>query len=114
AQVKVFHCDHCGALVFFENSRCVTCGHALAFLPGPFVMSSLEQVNDQEWVSPIAATQGRRYRLCSNYIEQDNCNWAVASEEAQPLCHSCRLTTIIPDLTQPGSLAALYKLEAAK
>jgi len=112
--VKVFHCDHCGALVFFENSRCVACGHALAFLPEPFVMGSLEQVNEQEWVSPIAATNGRKYRLCSNYVERDNCNWAVGSEDGQALCYSCRLTTVIPDLDVPGQLTALYKLESAK
>ena len=112
--MKVFHCDHCSALVFFENSQCVTCGHALAFLPELFVMGSLEQVNDQEWVSPIPAANGRKYRLCRNYIERDDCNWAVASEDTQGLCHSCRLTTVIPDLDAPGQFTALYKLEAAK
>jgi hypothetical protein len=31
--MKVFHCDNCSALVFFENVRCVKCDHALAYLP---------------------------------------------------------------------------------
>jgi len=30
--VKVFHCDHCGQLLFFENTACMNCGQAVAFL----------------------------------------------------------------------------------
>ena len=30
--MKIFHCDHCDNLVFFENTHCVNCGHVLAFL----------------------------------------------------------------------------------
>ena len=25
--MKIFHCDHCQQLVFFENIRCVKCEH---------------------------------------------------------------------------------------
>ena len=31
--MKVFHCDHCGQLLFFENVNCVRCGRALAYVP---------------------------------------------------------------------------------
>jgi len=31
--MKVFHCDHCDQLVFFENTVCVKCGNTLAYLP---------------------------------------------------------------------------------
>jgi hypothetical protein len=31
--VKVFHCDNCRHLVFFENTRCVRCESTLAYLP---------------------------------------------------------------------------------
>lgn len=31
--MKIFHCNHCRQLVFFENIQCVKCGHALAYLP---------------------------------------------------------------------------------
>ena len=30
--MKVFHCDHCGQVLFFENSTCVTCGRRVAYL----------------------------------------------------------------------------------
>jgi hypothetical protein len=117
--VKVFHCDHCGALVFFENVHCVSCGHALAFLPDLGVLGSLEQANPNgasagQWTSPIAEASGRKYRLCANYQSQDNCNWAIAEHDPEALCRSCRLTTIVPDASDAEQRAAWYKLEIAK
>lgn len=112
--MKVFHCDHCRALVFFENVRCVKCDHALAYLPDLAVVGSLSQGPDRLWVSPIERAQGGKYRLCQNYVEHDICNWAVPAEDPNPLCASCRLTRTIPDLSQPGNKEAWYKLETAK
>lgn len=112
--MKVFHCDHCGALVFFENVKCVNCGHALAFLPDIAVLGSLEQFEDGTWISPLPQSQGRKYRLCSNYVQYDVCNWAVQEGDPQALCVSCRLTTIVPDASDPVQLNSWYKLELAK
>ena len=53
APMKVFHCDHCRQLVFFENVRCVGCGHALAYLPDLGVIGSLEEAGDGLWRSPL-------------------------------------------------------------
>ena len=50
--MKVFHCDHCGHLVFFENTRCVSCGHLLAFLPDLMLVGSLDPA--------VATDDGRR------------------------------------------------------
>jgi hypothetical protein len=111
--VKVFHCDHCGALVFFENVKCVNCGHQLAFLPDLAVVGSLEQSGDT-WVSPLPKSQGKTYRLCDNHAKYDVCNWAVEASDPNPLCISCRLTTVIPDASDPAQRNAWYKLEVAK
>jgi hypothetical protein len=54
------------------------------------------------------------YRLCDNYTQQNVCNWAVAADDPQSLCRSCRLTRMIPDLRQPGYKEAWYRLEVAK
>lgn len=130
--MKVFHCDHCDALVFFENSHCVSCGHMLAFLPDLGAMGSLErstananslsdgqaaEVNGtipEEWVSPMPQARGRTYRTCLNYANNDVCNWAVPSGDVEALCISCRLTTVIPDQNEPSQRVAWYKLEVAK
>ena len=79
--MKVFHCDHCGHLVFFENTQCVSCGHVLAFLPDLLLVGSLDAIapgeSDGPWPSPLSAAAGRTYRLCANYADASVCNWAV-------------------------------------
>jgi hypothetical protein len=112
--VKVFHCDHCKALVFFENVRCVKCDHALAYLPDLEVVGSLSAAEGNLWTSPLPRAGGRKYRLCANYVEHNVCNWAVPEDDPNPLCRSCRLTRVIPDLSRPGNKAAWFKLETAK
>lgn len=112
--MKVFDCDHCGQLVFFENVFCLSCGHALAYLPDLGVIGSLEPLGDGLWRSPLPEAAGHSYRLCSNYSQLNVCNWAVPSSDPNPLCRSCRLTRVIPDLSRPGNKEALYKLEVAK
>ena len=111
--MKVFHCDHCDHLVFFENTQCVACRHVLAFLPDLMDVGSLERAGDR-FTSPLPAAAGRGYRLCGNYGGNNICNWAVVDTDPNPLCESCRLTTMIPDLTGPGRRHAWYRLELAK
>jgi hypothetical protein len=112
--VNIFHCDHCDQLVFFENVQCTRCGHRLAYLPDLGCMGSLEADEEGWWRSPIPAARGATYRLCANYAQHDVCNWVVEAADANPLCRSCRLTRVIPDLAVPGNKAAWYKLEVAK
>ena len=112
--MKVFHCDHCDQLVFFENTQCVACGHTLAFLPDLMDVGSLdpEPAGADRFTSPLAP--GRADRLCGNYVQHNVCNWAVVADDPNPLCESCRLTRVIPDLTAPGTADAWYRLEMAK
>jgi hypothetical protein len=110
--MRVFHCDHCGHLIFFENTSCVSCGHPLAFLPALMQVGSLDPGEEDRWTSP-RCPEGA-YRLCANYREAQVCNWAVDAADPNPLCLSCRLTTVIPDLSVDGHKAAWFKLEAAK
>ncbi len=112
--MKIFHCDHCQQLVFFENVRCLTCDHPLAYLPDLETMGSLVAAGTNLWRSPLPQAEGRGYRLCENYTQHNVCNWAVAAQDPQPLCRSCRLTHTIPDLSHPGYKEAWYRLEVAK
>lgn len=112
--MKVFHCDHCQHLVFFENIQCVKCEHALAYLPDIGDMVSLEPGEQGVWHSPLPELKHRAYRLCDNYTKENVCNWAVPVEDPNPLCASCRLTSVIPDISKPENKVAWYKLEIAK
>lgn len=114
ATVKIFHCGHCGQLVFFENVRCLRCGHPLAYLPLRGTMASLEPDGQGGWRSPVAEPRQASYRLCANYDRENVCNWGVPAEDPNPLCRSCRLTRVIPDLSQPNAKQAWYRLEVAK
>jgi hypothetical protein len=112
--MRIFHCDHCENLAFFENTHCVQCGHVLAFIPDLMEMGSLDAQDDGTWTSPHPAAAGRTYRLCANYVGAQVCNWVVDAEQPETLCAACLLTTTIPDLSAAESAAAWYKLEVAK
>jgi hypothetical protein len=112
--MRTFHCDHCQQLVFFENFQCVNCEHPLAYLPDFADMGSLETAGTGLWQARQPGAEGRVFRLCKNYTLENVCNWAVAAEDANPLCQSCRLTRIIPELAKPGHRTAWYRLEVAK
>jgi len=111
-RMKIFHCDHCDQLAFFENTQCVRCGHLLAFLTDLAEIGSLESSDQLTWTSPMA--RDATYRLCRNYTEANVCNWAIPGGDDHDLCASCRLTRVIPDLTRSGHHQAWYKLEVAK
>jgi hypothetical protein len=83
-------------------------------LPDIGVMGSLEAVGNGLWRSPIESASGNAYRLCANYDQANVCNWAVPADDPDPLCSSCRLTRVIPDLGVEGNKEAWYRLEVAK
>jgi len=112
--MKVFHCDHCGQLLFFENFHCVNCKHLLAFVPELGVVTSLDPIENDLWTSPLPRAQGITYRLCENYKMHNTCNWAMPSDDPNPLCKSCRLTRTIPNLDVHENAVRWYRLGIAK
>jgi hypothetical protein len=112
--MKIFHCQHCQQLVFYENTRCVSCNHLLAYLPDVAAMGALEPVGANAWRSIANQGDGPMYRLCQNYNRVNVCNWALTVEDGHPLCRSCRLSRTIPDVSQAGYAEAWYRLEVAK
>ena len=112
--MKIFHCDHCGNLVFFENVHCLSCGHALAYASDVADVLSLAASGGGIWIAAKRGVEGRRYRLCANYDRENVCNWAVPAADVDPLCLSCRLTRTIPDLSVAGRKEAWFRLEVAK
>src|SRR5262245_10308062 len=112
--MKVFHCSHCENLVFFENSLCVRCGNALAYLPDLGIVGSIALSGDGFWHSPSAEGNGITYRLCENYSTTNICNWAMVAADSHSLCISCRLTQVFPDASQAEARACWHRLEVAK
>jgi hypothetical protein len=112
--MKAFHCDHCHGLVYFENVRCLNCGHELGFLPEWGILSALEPIGNawERALNPKAL--GRRYRRCRNDTNHNLCNWRIPEGDPQAFCRSCRLNEVIPDLDLSNNLERWRKLEAAK
>lgn len=112
--MNVFHCEHCDQLVFFENTACVSCGHTLAFLPDIEDMGTLEPADGDTFRALGVADDGRLYKLCPNYRDQNVCNWAGPADDPNPYCLSCRLTRVIPDASRLDLREGWAKLETAK
>jgi hypothetical protein len=112
--MKIFHCDHCDQLIFFENTFCVSCGHTLAYLPDEADMGTFKLDGDHPRRVGVRAGQELEYRFCANYTPANVCNWVVSTDDPNPYCQSCRLTRIIPNLSQAGTREEWSRLEAAK
>lgn len=109
--MKLFKCQACGNIVYFENVSCEVCGHRLAYRPAQTEMTAIEPLGGNAW-KPLNAPEQRRL-LCVN-AEHDVCNWFVPDETSDAFCLACRHNKTVPDLTVPGNLAAWQSLEMAK
>jgi hypothetical protein len=61
--MKLFKCQACAQLIYFENTVCEKCSHRLGYLPEINTLSALEP-RDRDW-SALAAS-GTVYRYCAN------------------------------------------------
>jgi hypothetical protein len=109
--MKLFECQNCGHLLFFENTLCERCGHILGYLPESTTLSALKAEGGSNW-SPLA-TPDRSFRFCANNVH-DACNWMVPADGPDQFCPACRLNRTIPDLGTPENLVLWRRLEAAK
>jgi len=112
--MKIFTCFACGQTLYFENTTCGQCGHALAFLPDRGVLAAVEAAGDGALAPVDPKLAGPSYRPCGNQVDHAACNWAVPAAEAQRFCASCRLNEMIPNLADPKAKEAWLKLERAK
>lgn len=112
--MKSFQCQHCGQLLFFENTKCLRCGHQLGYLPEEAVLSALDAAGNGLWQPLEPALSSRRYRLCANFQYDNLCNWLVPANSAESLCRACRLNRTIPNLSEGDNLERWQRLETAK
>lgn len=109
--MKNFRCV-CGNVLYFENTQCVACGHAVGYLPDKRVISALEPQAGETWRA--LAADDALYRMCDNYAHARVCNWMLPADDPQRLCESCRLDRVIPDLSLPHNHTLWYRVESAK
>jgi hypothetical protein len=109
--MKLFECQHCGQLLYFENTRCERCRHVLGYMPDRTVLSALAHESGDCWRS--LAVSAESFRFCAN-AAYGACNWLMPAHAAQTFCQACRLNRTIPNLDTPGHLLRWQRLEAAK
>ncbi|MEX0653540.1 MAG: putative zinc-binding metallopeptidase [Phycisphaeraceae bacterium] len=114
--MKLYACT-CGNTLFFDNSQCLRCGKRVGFCPACRRIVPLEPRPDgglrcgwDDCATPLLR--------CYNYQVHDVCNWTLASDKLAPepadLCHCCRFTQTIPDLSVSGNVRKWYRLEQDK
>jgi hypothetical protein len=108
--MKLFECQNCGQLLYFENTRCERCGYVLGYMAERVVLSALAP-EGMTW-RPLAAPDETR-RLCAN-AAYDACNWLVSSDSPHGFCEACRLNRTIPDIDAPYNRLLWQRLEGAK
>jgi hypothetical protein len=108
--MKLFKCQHCGQLLYFENTVCERCSHKLGYLAEMNALSALEPEGDA-W--RVLAQPSRPHRFCAN-AAHDACNWLIPAIATDTFCLACRHNRTVPDLSQTQNLLSWRKLEAAK
>jgi hypothetical protein len=109
--MKLFRCQVCDNIIYFENRTCGRCGHRLGYLPELEIMAAIEPVGGESW-TPLAGVSGPR-RFCAN-ADYDVCNWLTPAEGQDRLCMACRHNDTIPDISQASHLTAWRDIEFAK
>ncbi len=108
--MKTFKC-RCGNTLYFENTRCESCGCELGFVARDLSMVALTSETDNVWQG---VSISGNFRKCQNYSHEQNCNWLVGADDASPFCDSCRLSEVIPDLSVPLNRDRWHRIERAK
>ena len=113
--MKLFKCQHCRQILYFENTVCERCSHRLGYLPATSSLMALEPVaNDgggSAW-RPLGGSP-QIYRFCAN-ADLQACNWLIEQTSPSAYCDCCSHNRTVPDLGDPKRLAAWRKLEVAK
>ncbi len=109
--MKLFRCDHCSTVIYFENVVCESCGHALGYWHETNMMVSLEPAGDH-FTAP--ALPGKSFVYCAN-AQHGACNWLVEHEPGgDPFCRACRHNLLVPDISDPANLTRWQVIERAK
>ena len=74
--MKLFRCQVCDNIIYFENRTCGRCGHRLGYLPELEIVAALEPAGGESW-TPLVGESGPR-RFCAN-ADYDVCNWLTTA-----------------------------------
>jgi hypothetical protein len=111
--MRLFKCQTCGQLLYFENTKCERCSHVLGYEPGQATLLSLEP-GDETDSGQLWTSGSTSWRFCENARHQV-CNWLIDAASPDRFCTACRHNHVIPDLAaDPENLLRWRALEYAK
>jgi hypothetical protein len=102
--MKLFSCQNCSSVFYFENRACGRCGHALGYALEQQLLRILDQ-NGQR----VQASDRKQRVLCAN-AALDGCNWLVPEDQTGGYCIACRYNGTVPDLTMQQNVALWRQL----
>lgn len=105
--MKLFLCQTCENVLYFENRVCGRCGHKLGYDSDRERLIALE--GDGPSFRPVDGVVPRLF--CSN-ASHDACNWLLSEDGG--FCRACRHNGTVPDLSVPSNLTGWRELELAK
>lgn len=108
--MKLFQCQNCDAVVYFENTQCLRCGSQLGFLPDRLELSAVA-ADGPLW--NVMADPDARHRFCANWTEYA-CNWMLPATDDSEFCLACRHNRTIPNLDDPENRRHWQRIEEAK
>ncbi len=108
--MRLFECQNCRQVLFFENKTCGRCGDRLGFIPEDVTISALEEAGP---VWKALGSPDREWRFCAN-AEYSVCNWLVPAASAARFCVACRHNRMVPDLSEKANWDSWAKMELAK
>ena len=108
--MRLYTCDNCHNLLYFENDTCLKCGHTVGFDPGKLDLISITTSDNIEYID--VTDSSARYRHCDNR-SHGVCNWLIGINDHSSYCIACQLNRTIPFLT-PENRIRWKRIEVAK
>ena len=109
--MKLFTCQNCGQLLYFENTRCENCGSSLGFLSTNLDLLTLHPSGENDYQEHNHPED--HYRYCTN-AQYNACNWLVPATAENDLCAACQFNQTIPSLKEDAHLKLWRRMEVAK
>lgn len=107
--MKLYTCDECHNLLYFENNICLKCGYTLGFDAQQLDLITLRAQGDGVFTDLLQVIP---YRFCANAVYA-TCNWLIPLQQESAFCIACQLNRTIPTLT-PQNLEHWKRIEVAK
>src|SRR5262249_49258775 len=108
--MKLFKCQVCSQVLYFESTTCDKCGSRLGYEP---VRSLLYALQQHEARGRFIADPNPTHNSCPTPA-YDACTWLLDARDSHDFCLACRHNGIIPDLSDQQNVANWRKIEAAK